>query len=73
MGIVIVYGAQASGKTRRAKELLRHYGCTRLVDDWDGKSPLANGDLALTSKTHFNSSGAKVVPIEKAKIEILGG
>jgi hypothetical protein len=69
-GIVIVYGAPASGKTRRARELLAHFGCTRLVDPWEG-SPLKPGDLALTSMAPpFRVSGAKVVNIAEAKSAI---
>lgn len=48
MSIVIVYGPQGCGKTRNSKQLLAHFKCRKIVDDWDGASRLTNGDLALT-------------------------
>lgn len=68
MSIVIVYGDKASGKTRLSAELMRYYGCTKIVDDWDGSSPLKNGDLALTTEyPPFSIPGAHVVDIRSAK------
>lgn len=68
MSIVIVYGDQASGKTRLSAELMRYYDCTRIVDDWDGSSSLKNGDLALTTEyPPFPIPGAHVVDIQSAK------
>lgn len=68
MNIVIVYGPQASGKTRRASQLLKHFKCTRLVDDWNRTTKLRDGDLALTTDAPpFNVEGAKVFSIGAAK------
>lgn len=66
--IVILYGPMASGKTRRGAEFLRHFGCKKLVDPWDGNSRLHDGDLALTNEQPpFKVKGAKIVSIVEAK------
>lgn len=49
MGIVIVYGPKACGKTRHAEQFRKAFDCARVVDDWDGVRPLKEGDLALTN------------------------
>ena len=48
MNRVVVFGAQGCGKTVFAECLRRKFGCERVVDDWDGRAPLKDGDLALT-------------------------
>lgn len=74
MMIVIIHGEQGSGKTRRGAQLLKHYGCKRLVDPWDGRARLSDGDLALTNQIPpFNVKGAKVVDIVTAKHAITKG
>jgi hypothetical protein len=45
---VVVYGPQGCGKTQSAPELRQRFGSKRIVDPWDGRSPLSPGDLALT-------------------------
>lgn len=68
--ITIIHGPQASGKSRRAQEFMRLYGCTRLVEEWDGKQPLRDGDLALTQMEPpfiADVSGAQIMPITRAK------
>ncbi len=73
MSIVIVHGPKASGKTRRAEELMRHYGCKRIIDEWDGRAPLRDGDLALTNmEPQFFVDDARVVSIATAKLAICG-
>lgn len=47
--IVIVIAPQGAGKTRCAEALAARYGCTSIVDDWDGAGELQPGTLALTS------------------------
>lgn len=47
-GVVIVHGPMASGKTRYAAQLMRLYGCGRVVDGWNEHMRLEAGDLALT-------------------------
>jgi len=59
---VIVYGPQGCGKTNASDRLMRHFGCTELVDDWDGESPLPDGALALTNRKPVPPVGARVVP-----------
>ena len=68
MSIVIVYGDKASGKTRLSADLMRYYGCTRIVDGWNGSSSLKDGDLALTTEyPPFSIPGAHAVDIQSAK------
>jgi hypothetical protein len=45
----IIIAQAGSGKTINAALLMQTLGCTRLVEEWDGKSVLRNGDLALTN------------------------
>jgi hypothetical protein len=47
--IVVVYGKQGVGKSRLQQQFLRHFGLRRVVDGWDGASPLSDGDLAITN------------------------
>ena len=47
---VIIYGPQGCGKTRNAEALAAHFGCTSIVDNWDGESEVPDGALALTSE-----------------------
>lgn len=49
MAIVVVYGPPGSGKTCCAQELQRKFGCTTLVDGWNGSGPLPHDSLALTN------------------------
>jgi hypothetical protein len=71
MRTVIIYGDSATGKTRRREEFKLYYGCSRIVDGWDGRTKLQDGDLALTNlHPPFNVPGATVVDIAKAKYEI---
>lgn len=51
MSIVIVYGPQGCGKTRNSQQLLKHFKCRKIVDDWDGVTRLTNGDMALTYRS----------------------
>lgn len=65
--IVIVYGPMASGKTSNAGRLLNYFGCTRLVDDWNGRTPLQAGDLALTTlEPPFRVKAAHVFDVHTA-------
>jgi len=69
-GVVIVHGPMASGKTRRAQELMQHFGCTRLVDPWEGQQ-LQPGDLALTNREPpFPTPGATVLDVATALMRL---
>lgn len=46
---VIVYGPQGSGKTTNAEALRKHFGCSRVVDDWHYGDLICKGDLILTN------------------------
>lgn len=46
---MIVIAPQGAGKSRHAQALAARYGCTAIVDEWDGASELAPGTLALTN------------------------
>lgn len=58
---LIIVGPQASGKTKNAAFFLKVFGCTRLVEDWDGQSSLVSGDLALTNVEGFSIPDGCVV------------
>lgn len=65
--VVIVHGPRGSGKTRNAEALRELVGADRVVDDWDGRSALLDGDLALTHCELFHGRrGVRVVSIETA-------
>ena len=71
MSIVIVYGSQNIGKSRRGDQLMKHYGCKRLVDEWDGRQKLRDGDLAITNMMPpFSVAGARIVDFITAKSAI---
>jgi hypothetical protein len=46
---VVVCAPQGAGKTKYAEALRAMFGCSSIVDDWDGESPLPAGALALTN------------------------
>lgn len=65
--IVIVHGPMGSGKTQHAEDLRLLFGCTRVVDGWDGRTKLKPGDLALTIESPpFDVPGAEVVDVGEA-------
>ncbi|MDI3489602.1 MAG: hypothetical protein PWP11_879 [Thauera sp.] len=67
MTTVIVYGPQACGKTRNGEALKRHFGCNRIVDDWNGRAALRDGDLALTNAfIERKPNGARLVSFDDA-------
>lgn len=45
----MIYAPQGAGKTRNAEALRVMFGCSHVVDDWDGRSPVAPGALVLSS------------------------
>lgn len=48
---VIVFGVLSSiSRGETCARMLAHFGCSRLVDNWDSRSPLQQGDLAITNR-----------------------
>lgn len=45
---MVIAGTQGCGKTTHAETLRQLFGCTHIVEEWDGRSPLEPGALALT-------------------------
>ena len=46
-GAVILIAPQGAGKTRHAESLMRIFGCTSVIEEWDGASELPPRALAL--------------------------
>ena len=72
---VVIYGPQGCGKTRNAQALAAHFGCSRIVDDWDGQSKIEDGCLVLISSIVFGFKapalpvGCRFVAFSKAMAE----
>jgi energy-coupling factor transporter ATP-binding protein EcfA2 len=49
---IVIYGPSGCGKSTHACALARHYGKTRIVDDWTPGSRLGDDTLALTNVPH---------------------
>lgn len=65
---VIVHGPRGSWTARNAEDFRLLFGADRVVDDWDGRTPLRDGDLALTSCALFyGRRGARVVTLRTAR------
>jgi hypothetical protein len=46
---VYVSAPQGAGKSRHAETLRQLFGCTQIVDEWDGSSAVPAGSLVLTN------------------------
>lgn len=72
---VVIHGPQGCGKTRNARALAAHFGCSRIVDDWDGQSKIEEGSLVLINAMVFRIKasalpvGRRFVPFTKAMAE----
>lgn len=69
---VIVYGPPASGKSRNAKTLALHFGCSAIIDGWDASKTYYNGalHLAQTSRNLGNiPKPVHVISIDDALFE----
>ena len=70
---VLIHGPQACGKTRNAQALAAHFGCSSVVDDWNGRDPIAAGSLVLTNrddwKAHALPTARRVMPFARAMRE----
>ena len=45
---VYVFAPQGAGKSTHAAELAQLFGCTTVVDEWDGTSEVPDGALVLS-------------------------
>lgn len=59
--MVVISAPQGAGKTRHAEQLREMFGCTCIVDDWDGCSVPPPGALVLT---HLPVDQALVLPAD---------
>jgi MoxR-like ATPase len=72
---VVIHGPQGCGKTRNAQALAAHFGCSRIVDDWNGQSKIEEGSLVLINSMVFRIKasalpvGRRFVPFSKAMAE----
>lgn len=67
MSIVIIHGRKASSKTRNPQQLLKHYGCKRIVSAWRPGKRLQHGELALTIYSPaFGPAGAVWIDADQA-------
>ena len=72
---VLIHGPQGCGKTRNAQALAAHFGCSRIVDDWNGQSKIEEGSLVLINAMVFRIKasalpvGRRFVPFTKAMAE----
>jgi hypothetical protein len=71
---IVIYGPQGCGKSTHATALARHYGKTRIVDDWMPGRQLPSDTLALTNACHIgaihfldaaNAAGIRLMPALK--------
>jgi len=51
--LAVLCGPQGAGKTSVAVALRKLLGLTRIVDEWDGRAMLRDGDLAVTNATDW--------------------
>lgn len=68
-GPVIIYAEQGAGKTRYAERLKKALGAERVVEEWDGRRPLAAGDLAFTN---VELPDVTAIPLRDAVRGLLG-
>lgn len=61
----IVFGPAGCGKSSKATQLQENFGCSEVVDEWDGVSPLPAGALALTNVAPPYAQPGRVIPFEQ--------
>ncbi len=67
----VIYGPPGSGKTRNAKRLATHYGCTKIIDGWEEGDPMVRDALHLTIPRPIPlSMSCRVIPIDQALREM---
>lgn len=64
---VIIVAPAGSGKSTAAHSLMQPLGCTRLVEEWDGRAPLQPGDLALVNAGfELDGQAVRVLTLDEA-------
>lgn len=64
---VIIIAPAGLGKSLKASSLMRAFGCTRLVEEWNGVAPLRDGEMVLTNIDHvLPQNGCRVVALSDA-------
>lgn len=71
MQSVVITAPQGAGKSKHAAVLMGAFGCSRLVDAWDGLTPLQDGDLALTNAEVQWQGAGRVLTLEQAQAEVV--
>jgi hypothetical protein len=66
MQALIVVGPQGCGKTQLAGQMLDFFGCTKLLDSWEGE-PLPDGALALTNSFQNVPVNERILSFTEAK------
>lgn len=72
---IVIHGPHGCGKTRNAEALAKHFGCSPIVDDWDGRSKIEAGSLVLTNSMVFGikasalPAGRRFIPFARAMAE----
>lgn len=73
MTTILIHGPQGCGKARNAQALAAHFGCSKVVDDWNGRDRVVAGALVLTNIDNWKASALptarRVVPFAKAMRE----
>lgn len=73
MTTIVIHGPQGCGKTRNAEALAAHFGCARIVDDWNGRDELEAGCLVLTNSDAWMARALptvrRVLPFARAMRE----
>lgn len=68
----IICGPQGCGKTSKSPLFARVFGVSVVIDEWDGRSPLPEDCLALTSADDVAADGAVRVLSFDAAMAIAG-
>jgi len=70
---VLIHGPQGCGKTRNAQALAEHFGCSKVVDDWNGRDPIARRKMSAAGcedwKARALPTARRVMPFARAMRE----
>ncbi|PHR91070.1 MAG: hypothetical protein COA69_13540 [Robiginitomaculum sp.] len=61
MSITIIIGPMACGKTHHKEALKKHFKAKRIVDDFDGRQVLKDGDLALAHSVYDHQNSVATI------------